>query len=152
MNPNDSHGTALAEAPLEMHEHMRDAEAQALAILGSIPDGFIGLDRQWRITYANPAVERMLGRSRAEFLYRHIWEVVPEIIGSTLEKECRRAMNEKVRVEFHDYFVPADSYYQVLASPCEDGIVIFLRDVTEGKELREALEESEAWRRLIIEN
>jgi len=152
MNPNDSHGTALAEAPPEMHEHVRDAEAQALAILGSIPDGFIGLDRQWRITYANPAVERMLGRSRAEFLYKHIWEVVPEIIGSTLEKECRRAMTEKVRVEFHDYFVPAESYYQVLASPCEDGIVIFLRDVTEGKELREALEESEAWRRLIIEN
>jgi PAS domain-containing protein len=80
------------------------------------------LDRDWRLVYINASTERMIGRSRGELLGTTFWEEFPDTIGTTLEREFRRALAEKTSVEFHDYFEPADRWYQILACPCQDGI------------------------------
>jgi PAS domain-containing protein len=48
----------------------KHAEERLVTILESIPDGFPGLDRDWRLVYVNASTERMIGRSRNELLGR----------------------------------------------------------------------------------
>lgn len=142
----------IEQLPEELRARSERAERHALTILETIQDGFIGLDHQWRIAYLNAAAERMMNSSRVALLDQNFWAAVPAAIGTRLEKEARRVMADHTPAEFSDYFLPPDRYYRVLVNSCEDGVMILLQDITESQQLREALEESEAWRRLIIEN
>ena len=70
-------------------------------ILESITDGFLALDRDWRITYVNAEAERINRQADAsEMLGRDHWELFPATVGTRLEAEFRRAVAEQVSVQF----------------------------------------------------
>ncbi len=60
----------------------RELRAEAESILESITDGFLALDRDWRITYLNAEAERINGRPRGELLGRDHWELFPATVGT----------------------------------------------------------------------
>ena len=59
---------------------------RALAILGSITDGFCALDLDWRFTFINRQAESLLGTSAAALIGRNYWEAYPSLVGSELER------------------------------------------------------------------
>ncbi len=112
----------------------RELRAEAEAILESITDGFLALDRDWRITYMNAEAERINGVSRAELIGRNHWEVFPASVGTSLEREFRRAMAEGVSVQFEHYYEPWGRWFENKAYPSRDGsLAVYFRDVTERK-------------------
>jgi PAS domain S-box-containing protein len=112
--------TALAE----------EARQEATEILESIGDAFFALDRDWRFIYVNENAEPLLARTRAELLGEDIWQAFPEIIGSTFEREYRRAIDEQISTGFEEYFEPLDKWFQVRAYPWRRGLAVYFTDVS----------------------
>lgn|GEM_PF-297080 len=131
----------------------RTVQEQTAKTLESITDGFMRFDRDWRIVYVNAEAERINRLSRSEMLGRIIWEVFPALAGTKFEAEFRRAVAEQVPVEFENYYEPFGRWYSLKGYPMDEGgLTTFIRDITEQKVSREALERSEARLRRVFES
>ena len=131
----------------------RTVQEQISMTLESVTDGFMRYDRDWRIVYANAEAERINRLTRAEMLGRILWEVFPSLVGTKFETEFRRAVTDRVTVEFENYYEPFDRWYSLKGYPTEDsGLTSFIRDITAQKASLEALERSEARLRRVFES
>ncbi|MEH2275894.1 MAG: GAF domain-containing protein [Nostoc sp.] len=125
------------------HAQSEAARTRMTNLLESITDGFFALDKQWQFTYINGQAERLLQKTQYEFLGKNIWEVFPEIIGTTFDREYHRAILEQVSVEFEEFYPPQKCWLQVHAYPAKDGLSVYFQDITERRKTAEALRESE---------
>jgi PAS domain S-box-containing protein len=124
----------------ELLAEARRAQEQAVAILESITDGFVALDRDWRFTHVNAEAERINGIRREDQIGKTQWELFPATRGTMLESEWRRAVAEQVAVQFEFYYEPWDSWFQNKAYPTKDGgLSVFYHDITARKRSEEAL-------------
>jgi PAS domain S-box-containing protein len=109
------------------------------AILESITDGLIVVDRSWRYRYLNRSAERLLARSREELLGQTIWEAFPPLSNTDVEREYRRALAEGVSVHFEYYYEPLASWYDIRAYPSAQGLTIYLQIINDRKAAERAL-------------
>ncbi|HEY1379348.1 MAG TPA: ATP-binding protein [Gemmataceae bacterium] len=124
----------------ELRAEVRRAQERAVAILESITDGFVALDRDWRFTYVNAEAERINGIRREDQIGQTQWELFPATRGTTLEAEWRRAVAEQVAVQFEFYYEPWDAWFQNKAYPTKDGgLSIYYQNITSRKRSEEAL-------------
>jgi len=119
-----------------------EAEATALTARADLerwlranPEGCCGLDRDWRITHWNPAAERMLERSRAEVVGREVWEVFPELRGSTFHRAFDEALADGHLRVVEDRGPRGRAWYSVTAVPSVRGLNVFFSDVTGRRQL-----------------
>ena len=119
-----------------------EAEAsrdKAHTVLESITDGFVALDQDWIITFANAEAGRLNGMRPEDMLGRNHWELYPDSIGTTVHTEYLRAATERIPVEFHNYFAPWDRWFHIKAYPAADGgLSVFYEDVTSHHRAEEA--------------
>ncbi|TAG35876.1 MAG: PAS domain S-box protein [Polaromonas sp.] len=123
---------------IDIHEtKLLEQQAKSLAhrlstTLESITDGFLILDTQWRFTFLNTQAERMLGRPRQELLGKTVWTEFPLTVGTAFEQQYRKAVEEGVPVQFQDYYpAPLDRWFATSAYPSDEGLAVYLRDVTQ---------------------
>lgn len=108
----------------------------AADILAGITDAFMAFDLDWNFTYINDQGERILFRNRDDLLGRNLWEMFPAAVGSTFEREYRRAVAEQTTVTFEEYYEPLSAWFDVRAFPTAEGLSVFFHDVTESVERR----------------
>ncbi len=133
----------------ELRAEAEAARDQAVDVLESITDGFIGLDRNWRFTYVNAEAERLNGMRREDMLGKNHWDLFPESVGTTVHSELLRAAGERVPVEFENYFAPWNRWFHVKAYPAkEDGLSVFFEDITEHKRTEKMLREHDKLREM----
>ena len=131
---------AAARRESELRTEVRHAHEQAAAILESITDGSIALDRDWCFTHVNAEAERINGIRRENQIGKSQWELFPATRGTLLEREWRRAVAEHVAVEFDNYYAPSDSWFHIKGYPSTDGgLAVFFHDITPRKRSEEAL-------------
>ena len=123
----DDTAQKLAEEELEQSSRRADN------ILESISDGFYALDGEWRFTYINKNSEKLTFRSRDELLGKVFWEEFPEAVGSTFERNYRRAMSRQTAVVSEEFYPPLDTWFEVRAYPSPDGLSIYFHNITERK-------------------
>ncbi len=131
----------------------REAQQQLATTLESITDGFMRLDREWRLVYVNAEAERINQLSHSESLGKTLWELFPAVVGTILEAEFRRAVTEQVTVEFENHYEPWDRWYALKGYPTPGGgLTVYMRDITDRKraegDLARLAAESERQRRL----
>ncbi|MGK7900136.1 MAG: PAS domain S-box protein [Hormoscilla sp.] len=119
---------------------LSESSQQLVNILESITDAFLALDREWRFRFLNSQAEKILSRSQSELMGQSIWEMFPETVGSTLERQLKSAVASQVTVEFAEYYPAFKVWLEVRAYPYEEGLSVYLRDVTEKQE-KEAIEQ-----------
>ncbi|MHB8214554.1 MAG: PAS domain-containing sensor histidine kinase [Candidatus Sulfotelmatobacter sp.] len=120
---------------------LRESNERTSNILESITDAFLVLDKEWRCTHVNPQAEEILAplkKSRMNLLGKSYWEEFPDLVGTALEKNFRRAVAEKVKVEFEIFYPPLGSWLQVRACPARDGLSVYFVDITERKQAERA--------------
>ena len=130
---------------------LREQEQRTRTILESITDAFCTFDREWRFTYANRQAEVLLGRSRDDLIGKNVWEEFPDTLGTDLERNYRRAVAEAVAVTFEIFYRPHDRWYELHAYPSPDGLSVYFRDVSQRRQAREALADSEERLRLALD-
>ena len=143
---------AGGRAEAKLRAEAEAARDKAVGVLESIQDGFFTLDRDWCFTYVNAAGEQLLGAGREELLGKNHWDLYPATLGSHGEREYRRAVRERVPVEFEIFYDPWQRWFAVKAYPTEQGgISVYFRDITEQKEAEMRLRESQERLRAIYD-
>src|SRR6202044_1642804 len=80
------------EREFELLRTVQQARHSAAEALEHISDGFWIYNSQWQIEYMNAAAETMSRRPRHQQIGQTVWELFPELTGSELEPQFRRAM------------------------------------------------------------
>jgi PAS domain S-box-containing protein len=122
---------------------LQAAHDRLYSTLESITDGFILLDRDWRVSYVNETGARMTLQKKEEMLNRVLWELFPEGTKYRFYAEYKRAFDENIPVHFEEFYPePLNKWYEVHAYPSQGGLSIYFRDVTERKQAEEEVREN----------
>ncbi|MDP3469456.1 MAG: PAS domain S-box protein [Daejeonella sp.] len=136
--------TQRKQAEEELHQKTRQIED----ILDRIDEGFIALDKEFRYTYANKRIGEMTGREPASLIGKNVWDEFPEAVGSATQKAFEHAFNEQCYLCDVDHYPPLDLWQENHIYPSEDGIAVFIRDISQQKRHEQAI--STAYQRLAF--
>ncbi len=121
-------------------EGMLASNSQQLSeVLESISDGFCILDHNWRLTYVNSQAASYLKLISEDLIGRQLWEIYPQLVGTDLEVNFRKAMQERQQQAFEMHAVFKDLWHQFRVFPSKEGILVYFQDITEHKKAEEAL-------------
>ncbi|MET9559567.1 SpoIIE family protein phosphatase [Streptomyces tauricus] len=107
---------------------VRDALSRALRHMS---DGFLSVDEQWRITFANLVAERTLGFSEEELFGRVLWDLPSARRIPGLEEHCREAAAQERPVGFDVRSPDTGLLYHLRLVPGPDGRTLYFTDVTD---------------------
>jgi PAS domain S-box-containing protein len=130
----------------------RDIPRWIFHVLDTIDDAFIMLDREWRFVYLNRSALEQAREPMEKLLGRSIWDLYPELLGTPVEINYRRAMAEQTTVRFEMPGVFTDRWLDIHAYPMPEGLFICARDGTQRKRAAEALRESELRFQAFMDN
>jgi diguanylate cyclase (GGDEF)-like protein len=108
-------------------------------VLDHITDGVMSLDREWKFRNLNRTAARLLKRRPEDLLGREIWAEYPDLIGSSYESAYRQAAETGVSSTATEFYPPLGAWFEVRAFPCDGGVIVLVRDVTEARAISERL-------------
>nr|WP_246427647.1 PAS domain S-box protein [Paenibacillus phyllosphaerae] len=135
----------------QAEEAYRESEQRVTSILESITDAFMALDRDWRFRYINREAELVLGKGSRDVIGTIIWDEFPRVKGSVFERAYRKAMEEQTPVLMEEFVPNFNAWFEANIYPSKEGISIYLRNVTERKQLELKVEEGRERVDTIIE-
>lgn len=113
-------------------------------ILASIQDGFFALDRDWKFIYINKRSANNGNFVPEELIGKNNWNEFSYLIGTELDVNYRKAMDERTPVRFELYSKREQKYYSISIYPTAEGISVYWVDITHQKNLKiELLNERE---------
>jgi PAS domain S-box-containing protein len=138
---------AMARVRREAAETVAAAEARAARVLAQMTEGYILLDREFRVVEINDEGVRMDGRSRDEFIGRSHWDLWPGSEEGAQGRLYQHVVNSdapgsvEIRYEWPD---GRSAWIEVDAFPVPDGVAVFFHDISARKLAEEALRELNA--------
>ena len=120
------------DAVLRMMSQFFDATSDAVLFLNS----------DFVITFLNRRAQEILS-PQGEVTGTSLWDSFPETKNpeSPYWVNYHRTMNEGVATRFEAYYgAPLDLWFDIHTLPSDDGIILFFRDVTQGRANRQELE------------
>ena len=119
---------------------VEEHRARLDSILRSITDGFYSVDRDWRINYVNDAFLALVNKPASELDGAYLWDVLSD----EGYYETRIKMAESIRTGepfATDLREPGmDHWLHIRGYPMNEGMFVYMQDVTERKHLEESRE------------
>ena len=115
---------------------LRQSEIRARGVLDGMTEGFMLLDRDFRILEVNAEGARLEGRSRDDIVGQSQWEVWPAAEDSALGHHLKHAMSARTPFNLENRYTWSDGrdgWFDVQADPTGDGLAVFYRDITQRK-------------------
>lgn len=112
------------------HQLIEQQAKKLNTIFESITDAFFLLDRDWRLTYLNREVERLLHVDRQQVIGHDIWSVFPEEINGEFFRRYQEAMTSGRAVHFEAYYAKRALWLEVKAFPSPEGLSVYFSDIT----------------------
>jgi signal transduction histidine kinase len=95
----------------------------ARKVLSLLPYAVVVVDREWRITLANPEAHRLLGQHGAT-----LWELCPAFEATPFGTAFRYAMADRAEL-ISENALPSVGWLQARARPLDEGLLITLRPI-----------------------
>ncbi len=127
----------------------QEATRQLSATLENLQEGFITLDREYRISYANEAAATLLHTSPDLLKGKLISELFPETEDGGFRGKLHWAMERNERAEFEVVYDPLGKWFGFRVFPAPDGLAVYLSDVSEKRQAVEHLRLNEERFRLL---
>ena len=127
-----------------LEEELRRSQKQMFTIFESITDAFFSVNKSWVVMYLNPRSDAFLvkvNKRREDLWGKNWWKEFPASADSVAYKALHRAMELHEFAEFEEYNSTLDSWLQVRAYPAEDGLAIYMQDISERKRAEEKIRE-----------
>jgi PAS domain S-box-containing protein len=127
-----------------LEEELERSQKQIITIFDSITDAFFSVSNSWEVKYLNPRSDVFLAKvnKRREDLWgKNWWSEFPAPKDSVAYETLHNAMTDHKFAEFEEYYSALNSWLQVRAYPAEDGLAIYMQDVTERKRAEEKIRE-----------
>ncbi len=130
-----------AEAERELStERMRAAQ-----VLEAMSDGFVVMDRNFRVVQLNAEALRLDGRAAEEIIGLTHWEAWPGSEDLELGTKYKYAMESRTAVRLEQWYSREDleRCFAIAAHPFSDGLALFYTDVTTQRQGEQAVRDSE---------
>ncbi len=111
--------TALLPGTLEVGE-----------LVDSMTDGYIAIDRNWCISFANKQAERLLNLSHIDIVGVGLWDQFPTAFETEIARQLELAMSGK-HVSFDFVARESRACFEIRAHPLPNGVAVYFRDITE---------------------
>ena len=119
------------------------SQTQLTETLRTITEGFISYNPDWTINYVNPAGARLCGSTVAEMTGRKMWELFPDIVGTEIAANFKKAMRDREPSYFEVFYPRLNRWYRIAAYPGALGLTAIFQDISETRQTREALRTTE---------
>lgn len=111
-------------------QKITEAWTQVYETLESITDGFITVNKDWRITYWNKEAESTFNILKKEAIGNLFWEICPHGKTHDLFKKLTHAMNTGERSTFEIFMERYDKWLCITVYPGQSGLTIYFQDIT----------------------
>ena len=111
----------------------------AAELLDRSPAGWLVLDSAGTFRYVNNTAAALLGAEPEELIGVQAWDRFPDAVRRAFGTHFERLLEGEERVRFEEYLQPLGVWLQVEADRIEDGIWVWLRNVTEAHSGEHAL-------------
>ena len=122
------------------------AEQESLSItmrlsttLASIKEAFVTLDSNGCLNYVNGEAEQLMQRTASSLLGHELWRVLDEHNNSHLGREMRAVLAGGQNTELEEFFPALGKWLELRAYPFEDGVALYLRDVSAARAAQEQM-------------
>ncbi|WP_139112932.1 PAS domain S-box protein [Mucilaginibacter sp. PPCGB 2223] len=122
--------TEVRKAEMKIAEKNRQIEN----LLENITDGFIALDNNLCFTYGNKHIEQIFGEQAQNMIGKNIWQLFPDMVGTPTWNAIHEALEEKKYICNEDYFTPLSLWHENRIYPSNEGLSVFIRDITQRRE------------------
>jgi len=85
----------------------------------------------WRYRFVSEPAAVIIGRTPGECEGAHVWDLLPEVVGTPQHAAMERAMDQRTRERFHWHVSTVDRWYEQHALPVADGLVVYVLDITD---------------------
>jgi PAS domain S-box-containing protein len=133
-------------------EKLQKSQQDTAEILNSISDPFVTVDGQWRITYVNQGFASRFGKIPADLLGQNYLEVFSKVVGTYAHQQFLKTMSEKVPTHFVERPIYIDAWFEFNVYSYKDGISIYIRDITEKKQLEQKIVDALEFNQAILES
>ena len=114
----------------KLEESLREAHRRTESILSGVSDTHIMFDREWRYIYVNDAAVRAIGRPREGIIGHILWELYPDLVGTEIDRQFHRAMDDGVPVSFEFHYLTRDRWWENRVNPVAEGVAVFATDIS----------------------
>lgn len=130
---------SAAQSELERRATLRSVMQHLDTGLQESLEQIISLDRQWRYTHINEKVVEATGLSEPELVGRRIWDVFPDLVGTSFYQQVQQALDNQSVTHF-EYFYPAwNQWFDNWVYPTEQGLTLLVSDISYYKQAQESL-------------
>ena len=142
-------GSAFADhVTVALDRAEREAELAATTAdlentLERITDGFIALDADYNVTFVNEQAASLLPYTADKLEGQNFWEAFPDEVGSRFWTKYQDALATGEPRTFEAHSDELDRWLKVTAYPSDDGLTLYVRDVTGQRERKRELERYE---------
>lgn len=117
-------------------------------VLESMTDAFYLLDAKMNFYYLNSKSKSILKLQNDEMIGRNIWSVFPELLETNFYINYNRAMQERIPLQFEEYYAPLDSWFSVRVKPVNwGGLAVYYQKINE--ELSQRVEPEYTYKDLL---
>ncbi|MDQ2051220.1 PAS domain S-box protein [Natronolimnohabitans sp. A-GB9] len=137
----------------ELKERERKLESELQEVFGRISDAVYALDDGYRFTYLNERAASLFAVDEAELRGQRLGEAFQETDEIERVRETiDAAMERQEPTQLEHYSELLECWIEATIYPSESGVSVYFRDVTERKEIEQALHERTETFRQVAEN
>ncbi|MDP2042571.1 MAG: PAS domain S-box protein [Algoriphagus sp.] len=122
--------------------HLKEALHEKDQILESIGDGFFSLDKDWVVTYWNPAAEILLQKPKELAMGRNIKEVLSKDSAANSIKNYKEAIDKNSPLVYEEFFTDLGTWFEISVFPSAIGISVYFKDISLRKTTEELIRQS----------